>query len=165
MFWFMRTAYFAGRYSNVQKNLIYHELEDVKKAVTLLQASINKFKPYKMGKLYSADELEYYDSLAFRFEKSVEITLNFFKAIEMFAFAKTSDTLRDRLLVIQKLRLIDNVDFWMEARILRNKIAHTYVSEKLNELYDEVRMKSKIIFKTLKKIQTYLEKAAIRRHA
>ncbi len=139
--------------------MIYQELEEVDRAVKLLQASVKKFKPYKKGKLYSADELEYYDSLAFRFEKSVELTLSFFKAVEIFAYARTSDTLRDRLLVMQKLRLVDTVDFWMQARALRNKIAHTYVTEKLKDLYDEVRRKSKTIFKTQKRMRKYLEKA------
>lgn len=142
----------------MQKNLIYQEFEEVEKAVTLLQASVKKFKPYKKGKLYSADELEYYDSLAFRFEKSVELMLNYFKAVEMYAFAKTSDTLRDRLLVMQKLKLIDAVDFWMQARILRNKIAHTYVTEKLKDLYDEVKKKSGTIFTTQKRLRKYIEK-------
>lgn len=143
----------------MQKNLIYHEFEEVEKAVKLLQTSVKKFKPYKKGKLYTADELEYYDSLAFRFEKSIELMLNFFKALEMFSFAKASDTLRDRLLVMQKLRLIDNVDFWMQARILRNKIAHTYVTEKLKDLYDEVKKSSGTIFNTQRKLRKYLEKA------
>ena len=41
----------------------------------LLQFSVKKFKPYKTWKIYTPDELEYYDSLSFRFEKGVELTL------------------------------------------------------------------------------------------
>ncbi|MBR9690969.1 hypothetical protein GOV08_04770 [Candidatus Woesearchaeota archaeon] len=140
----------------MQKDLILQELEDLKRTIVLLRASIEKFKPYKTRKIYTPDELEYYDSLSFRFEKSVEITLSFLKGLEIFVYAKTSDTLRDRLLIMQKLNIIDSMDFWFEARILRNKITHTYITGKLKDLYNEIFGKSKIIFKTLEGIERYL---------
>lgn len=143
----------------MQKDLIFQEVEDFKKAVVLLKASIKKFKPYKARKIYTPDELEYYDSLSFRFEKSIELALSFFKGLEIFAYAKTSDTLRDRLLIMQRLNIIDDIDFWLEARMIRNKIAHTYITEELKDLYNEVYKKSKIIFKTLNRIEVYVGKA------
>lgn len=142
----------------MQKDLIFQEFEDLKRAVMLLQASIKKFKPYKVRKIYTPDELEYYDSLSFRFEKSVELMLSFFKGLEIFVYAKASDTLRDRLLLMQKINIINSIDFWFEARILRNKIAHTYITEQLRDLYKEICKKSKTIFKTLEIIERYLKK-------
>jgi len=65
----------------VQSNLILKEFEDLKSAAFLLKASIKKFKPYKATKIYTPAELEYYDSLAFRFEKTVELFLHFFKGL------------------------------------------------------------------------------------
>ena len=59
----------------MQKDLILQEYEDLERAIMLLQSSIKKFKPYKTRKIYTPDELEYYDSLSFRFEKGVELTL------------------------------------------------------------------------------------------
>lgn len=142
----------------MQKDLILQEFKDLKMAVTLLQASIKKFKPYKVRKIYTPDELEYYDSLSFRFEKSVELMLNFFKGLEIFVYANTSDTLRDRLLLMQKITIINSIDFWFEARILRNKITHTYITEQLRDLYNEICKKSKIIFETLEVIEGYITK-------
>ncbi len=52
----------------MQKDLISQEFEDLKRAIMLLQASVKKFKPYKTKKIYTPNELEYYDSLSFRFE-------------------------------------------------------------------------------------------------
>ncbi len=140
----------------MQKDLILQELEDFKRTIALLRASIKKFKPYKTRKIYTPDELEYYDSLSFRFEKSVELTLSFLKGLEIFVYAKTSDTLRDRLLIMQKLNIIDSIDFWFEARMLRNKITHTYITEKLKDLYNEIFKKSKIVFKTFERTERYL---------
>jgi len=140
----------------MQKDLILKEFENLKKAVILLEASIKKFKPYKQKKTYTPEELEYYDSLSFRFEKSIELALNFFKALEIFLYSKISDTIRDILLNMERLDLIDGIDFWMEARLLRNKIAHSYLPEDLTELYNEVMNKSKKVFKYVKQIERYL---------
>lgn len=84
--------------------------------------------------------------------------LAFFKGLEIFVYAKTSDTLRDRLFIMQKIKIISDIDFWFEARILRNKIAHTYISEQLKDLYNEVYRKSKTIFETSDMIEKYLSK-------
>ena len=143
----------------MQKDLILQEYTDLKKAITLLKASIKGFKPYKTEKkIYTPKELEYYDSLSFRFEKSVELALHVFKGLELFLYLKISDTLRDRLLIMQKLNLIDSIDFWMEARILRNKIAHSYLPEQLKDIYNEIFEKSQTIFEYVERIEKYLNK-------
>lgn len=143
--------------SAMQKSLILQEFEDCKKTVHLLKESVKKFKPYNTDKIYSPDELEYYDSLSYRFEKSVELMLAFFKGFELFLFSKISDTLRSRLLVIQKLNIIDSLDFWMDARLLRNKIAHTYLPEEIKDIYSEIYDKSKEIFRTTDRVENYLK--------
>lgn len=146
----------------MQSSLILNEFENLKKGVRLLKASIEKFSPYDSEKRYTPLELEYYDSLSFRFEKSIELILNFFKGLEIFTNSKSSDTLRDRLLVMQKIELTDNVEFWMEARLLRNKIAHAYLPEQLKDIYDEILNKSQTIFDSCERIERYLENAGIK---
>lgn len=141
----------------MQKDLILREFEDLKKAVGLLRSSTDKFIPYDAKRIYSPEELEYYDSLSFRFEKSVEFLLNFFKGLEIYLFSKSSDTLRDQLLVVQKLGLIDSLDFWMEARLLRNKIAHAYLPEQLKDIYEEIIGKAGIIFQSIDKIEKFFK--------
>jgi len=140
----------------MQKKLILQQFEDLRKAVYFLKASCKKFKPYKVSKIYTPSELEYYDSLAFRFEKSVELFLHFFKGLESFLYGKVSDTLRDSLLMIQKLKLIDNIDFWIEARLLRNKVAHDYLPEQLKDIYQEIYKKSKSMMKYMDNIEAYI---------
>ena len=145
----------------MQKDLILQSYDDLKKAITLLKASVKKFKPYKVEKIYTPKELEYYDSLSFRFEKSVELVLNVFKGLELFLYAKGIDTLRDRLLIMQKLEIVDSIDFWMEARILRNKIAHSYLPELLRDIYNEINDKSQTIFESVERIRKYLNRIGI----
>jgi hypothetical protein len=140
----------------MQKDLISERFKELQRAIILLRASVKKFKPYRARKTYTPAEMEYYDSLSFRFEKTVELFLHFFKGLESFLFGKVSDTLRDRLFAMQKLNLIDTIDFWIEARLLRNKVAHDYLPEQLKDIYNEIHNKSKSIIKNIVKIEKYL---------
>ncbi|MBU1122029.1 MAG: hypothetical protein ABIH71_00615 [Candidatus Omnitrophota bacterium] len=141
----------------MQKELLLKEFDDLKKAIFLLDSSVEKFKPYELGKIYTPQELEYYDSLSFRFEKCVELVLNFYKGLEIILYSKVSDTLRDRLLNMQKIELIDDIDFWIEAGLLRNKIAHSYLPAQLKDIYVEVTRKSRKIFEYVKRTEKYLQ--------
>lgn len=143
----------------MQKDLISREFEDLKSAVNLLKASVKKYIPYNSEKIYAPNELECYDSLSFRFEKTIELMLNFFKGLEIFLYSTNSDTLRDRLLIMQKIKLVDNIEFWMEARLLRNKIAHAYLPEELKDIYEEIINKSQVVFGSFKKIEKYIGRA------
>ena len=119
--------------------------------VLLLRSSLESYKPFEPEREYSPKEMEYYDSLSFRFEKAVELFLSFFKTLEIYLFGEQSDTLRNRLLRLQKAGYLDSVDFWMSARILRNKIAHAYLPEELREIYqDIVRFGQEIVNSTEK---------------
>lgn len=140
----------------MQSDLILREFSDLQKAVHLLNASIRKFKPYSVRKRYTPVELEYYDSLAFRFEKSVELFLHFFKGLESYQSGRVSDTLRDRLLLMQKLKIINSIDFWIEARLLRNKVAHDYLPEQLKDIYQEIFKKSKAMLKYMSNIEKHM---------
>ena len=138
------------------KDLISTQFKDVEKSKALLKASVDKFVPYDVDHIYTPAELEYYDALSFRFEKCVELIINFFRTLELFLFAKPSDTLRDRLLVMQKIKVIDDLDSWMEARLLRNKIAHAYLPDEIKEIYQEIVNSSKKVFTTIARIKKYL---------
>lgn len=132
-------------------------LDDIK---CLLQASVKKYVPFDTAYIDFPDELECYDSLSFRFGKCVEIAIHFFGSLELFTFAKQSDTLRDRLLVMQKINIIGEIDFWMEARLLRNKIAHAYLPEEIKDIYQEIHDSSQEIFNTIDRIKNYLAEQA-----
>lgn len=142
---------------DMQKDLILREFDDLKMSVDLLKASFRKYVPYDPEGTYSPEALEYYDSLAFRFGKSVELFLNFFKGLEIYLFSKSSDTLRDQLLFVQKIELIDSIDFWMESRILRNKITHAYLPGQLKDIYKEIINKSESFFITFDKIEKFIK--------
>ena len=135
----------------MQEELIRKSFNDLERSVYLLRSSLESYKPFDPEKKYSPKEMEYYDSLSFRFEKAVELFLSFFKTLEIYLFGEQSDTLRNRLLRLQKAGYLDSLDFWMSARIPRNKIAHAYLPEELREIYqDIVRFGQEIVNSTEK---------------
>ena len=122
----------------MQKELVLRSFRDLGRAVFLLKSSLDAYKPYDPSKEYSPEEMEYYDSLSFRFEKAVELALSVFKSLEIYLFGEQSDTLRTRLLRLQRANYVDSVDFWISARILRNKIPHAYLPGELKDIYDDI---------------------------
>ncbi len=140
----------------MQKDYVLRSFEDLKRAVALLKSSLESYKPYDPAKEYSPSEMEYYDSLSFRFEKAVELTLSFFKTLEIYLFGEQSDTLRTRLLRLQKAGYVGDVDFWISARVLRNKIAHTYLPNELKDIYDSVVRLGDEIIREVKELEAKL---------
>jgi len=53
-------------------------------------------------------------------------------------FGEASDTLRNRLLRLQKADFVDEPEFWFFSRLLRNKIVHAYLPEELEEIYIQI---------------------------
>jgi hypothetical protein len=87
----------------VQDVSIRQSFDDLKKEIGLLGQSVIKYKnkSFKVGKIYTSDELEIYDALSFRFMKTIDLALSFFRSLERYVEAKESETLRDRLLFMQ----------------------------------------------------------------
>lgn len=144
----------------MQNVSIQQSFDDLKKEIGLLKQSVTKYqnKPFRVGTIYTADELEIYDALSFRFMKTIDLALGFFRSLERYVDAKESETLRDRLLFMQKLRIVDDINFWFEARELRGKIAHTYLPKELKDIYEEIRKKTKTVERCIIKLEKYLVK-------
>ena len=110
-------------------------------AIALVEASVNRVKPYQVDKQYTPQELEPYDALSDRFVRAVETSIKFFRSYEILMFAETSETLRDQLNRMEKLNLITETSTWMAMRDVRNRIVHDYLPEDLKLIYQEIRGK------------------------
>lgn len=93
--------------------------------------SAAKLGPFGPMRPYSPDTLEPCDALVTRFERAIEVFVKFFRTAEAFESAGAGSTVRDCLGLMCKLGLIDQVDRWMEMREVRNRIAHDYLSDKV----------------------------------
>lgn len=50
-------------------------------------------------------------------------------------YAENSETLRDLLGKMEKLRIITSVEIWFRMRDIRNRIVHEYLPNELKEIY------------------------------
>lgn len=141
----------------MQKDLICQAYENLEKSASLLKYSLSNYKPFDPSVPYSYEDLEGYDALSFRFEKYVEVLIYFFKTVEIYLFAEPSETLRKRLEKMAKLGLVSDIEQYMEARTLRNKIAHTYTPEKLEYIYSSIVKFGKMFLEDFDKIKRFVK--------
>ena len=128
--------------------LLAINFERLQKSFTLVQDSLSHLRPLDPAILNDSRAMESYDALASRFERFVEIALNkFFRTVEIHQFSKSSESLRDRLLIMQKLGLISSVELWMEMRNFRNRIAHDYLPEQLAVVFNGIHIRFNVEMK------------------
>ena len=121
-------------------DLLTINFQRMNKSFALVQDSITRLRPLEPAMLNNSLAMEPYDALTSRFERFTEIALNrFFRSVEIHQFSKSSDSLRDRLLMMQKFGLISSVEIWMEMRDFRNRIAHDYLPEQLAAMFNGIR--------------------------
>lgn len=123
---------------NKQFSLVQENIEKTEKAFVLLADSIHRIQPFDPSRSYSPEELEPYDALSSRFERTVEICIaKCFRSFEMYVDGISEGSIRDILLRMEKRGIIlRSVDEWIGIRNLRNKIAHEYIPEERKEMYD-----------------------------
>ena len=131
--------------------LTQQAFEDWRSAGCLLEDSLGRYTPYDRHKKYTPQEMEFYDSLSFRYTKALEAAFYSFKSIELELTGKSSEFLRDQLLKMEKINIITSTDEWMEARKLRNKMAHSYQPEELEKIYAQVIVFSRMLLDALAK--------------
>lgn len=142
----------------MQKEFILQNFKDLQKSASLLSGSVKKYKPYSSRAKYTPKQMEYYDALSFRYEKTVEVALYFFRSLESYLYSAESDTLRNRLLTMEKLGVICSAEKWLEVRLLRNRVAHAYLPAELKVIYAKIIAFSGLILKDFKQAEAYIAK-------
>ena len=141
----------------MQKDLICQTYRDLENSINLLEYSLSKYIPFDPTVVYNFEDLEYYDSLSFRFEKAVEAIFYFFKTLELYLYGEKSDTYRKMLQKMEKLNLIKDMETYMEIKLLRNKVVHAYLPEKLEEIYSSIKQFGDIILEDFAKIKKFMK--------
>lgn len=106
------------------------------KAFELYESSLEHLAKLDVSKLKTALELEPLDAFNSRFERLIDLILQkLSKTIEIEETWINEWTLRDRLNLLEKKWYIRNVDLWLEMRWARNKLAHEYIEDAIEDLY------------------------------
>ena len=86
----------------------------------------------------------------------------FFRSVELVESKVLSDTIRDRLNVMNKLDLISNVELWLDMRDIRNRIAFDYLPEKIEKIYHDIIFNFSLeLDRLMKKTIKFLKKRKI----
>lgn len=131
--------------------------QQVSKALDHLKYSHGKIKtlPFQVKQL-NEDQLESWESLIARFSRVTDIFLNkFLRSIVISEEAGFRGTLRDLLNWSAKHHIISDVDRWMAIRELRNRAAHEYLEDRLEDLFVSVRSELEFV---LSEIEAALSK-------
>ncbi len=107
-------------------------------SAVMVEASLQRYKPFETARPYTPLELEPYDALCDRYLRSVEMAIRYFRTVERARLALNSESFRDLLGQVAKWGLITDVDLWFRMRDLRNRIAHDYLPEHLLRIYTAI---------------------------
>lgn len=121
--------------TSINENKIQHlknTIDKSLKALEKLQIAVDELEKIDITKPIGETEMILLDGEFIRFQRAYETLIYFFKTYDRFLEGNRLATLRDTLLLIQKLGLVTNIDLWLEMKKLRNQIAHIYFDDFLN---------------------------------
>jgi len=107
-------------------------------ALRLLMASLDDYTPFDPSAALTPKQLEPYDALADRFIRAVESSLRLFRSVELHEFGVPSDSTREMLDRMEKLRWVSSADLWLAMRSIRNKIVHDYLPEQVAAMFAQI---------------------------
>lgn len=107
-------------------------------SLRLLMASLDDYRPFDPSLPLTPKQLEPYDALADRFMRSVESSLRLFRSVELHEFGVPSDSTREMLDRMEKLRWVSSADLWLAMRSIRNKIVHDYLPDQVAAMFAQI---------------------------
>lgn len=124
--------------NQVLTDLLQNEWDLLQAAVSTLQLSIIKCQAIGQKDNYSFEELESFDSLTSKFNRTSDIfTQKVMRTVWMLLHEPFIPFI-DMVNKGEKMLMLRSADVIIEIRDLRNQIAHEYIPEAIRELVPEV---------------------------
>ncbi len=124
--------------TTLNKELLIEETHLLQRAIETLNLSIDKCQAIGIKELYSFEEMESFDSLTSKFNRTADIftqkVLRTVWALLHEPYVPFIDFMNNA----EKVELINSADILIEIRDLRNQIAHEYIPEAIQNLVPEV---------------------------
>ncbi|MDP2208324.1 MAG: hypothetical protein Q8K98_06075 [Bacteroidota bacterium] len=134
-----------------------NKIVSLKKSANLLSYSVDKCRAIGNKNDYSIQELEAFDALTSRFARTSDLlTQKVFGLIDAILLEEPG-TLIDKLNRAEKRGIITSALIFKEIRELRNLIAHEYVNEDLNTLFQSILKYSPILLTTVIAVESYTD--------
>jgi uncharacterized protein YutE (UPF0331/DUF86 family) len=67
-------------------------------------------------------------------------------------------TIRDRINRAEKKELIESADIFVEIRIVRNQVAHEYIQDEIQELFEKVLEYTPHLMDSVNRVKKYCRK-------
>lgn len=110
---------------------------------------------------YAFEETEAFDALIIKLTRNSDVF--FQQLVKAFFKLKGEDNLMfiDRLHMLEKIGVVDNVDQLMVLKSFRNQVVHEYSAVAFQELYQEALELTPFFIKTVQQFKVFLEKENI----
>jgi hypothetical protein len=121
---------------------------ELHQALFYLDYSYNKIikNNFRIDQSKDPEVLETFEALTARFARVTDIFISkYLRAIAEKDDPAFRGGLRDWVNYAEKKGIVSSSDEWMELRELRNKIAHEYAAKELNELFNQILLKTPIV--------------------
>ena len=137
-------------------NLLHSEWELLQAAVRTLKLSVLKCQSIGIKESYSFEELESFDSLTSKFNRTSDIfTQKVLRSVWMLLhepFAPFIDMMNN----CEKMEILHSADQMIEIRDLRNQIAHEYLPDAIRELIPETIELSTSLFENIESCKLFI---------
>jgi len=138
--------------------LLFEELDLLKKAVDTLMLSVEKCKTIVPKNEYTFENMESFDSLTSKFGRCSDLfTQKVLRTIWMLLHEPFAPFI-DLLNKAEKLNIIESADQLLEIRDLRNQITHEYIPEAISDLVPEVISLSTALVGNINHTLRFIEK-------
>ncbi len=138
-------------------NLLQSEWDLLQASVQTLQLSVHKCRTIGEKETYTFEELESFDSLTSKFNRSSDIfTQKVLRSVWMLLH-EPFDPFIDMMNKGEKMELLKSADQMIEIRDLRNQVAHEYVPDAVSALVPEVIEMSYVLFENIQYCHVFLK--------
>lgn len=119
-------------------SLLNEEWNKLTLAMNGLQQSLEKCQKIGIKSDYSSEEIDAFDALSSKFARNSDILFQkIFKTITELS-GETAPTFLDKIHLLQKMNIIQDIDTTKEIREFRNQIVHEYFVDQIISLYPEL---------------------------
>jgi hypothetical protein len=137
--------------------LLQTEWELLQAAVSTLKLSVLKCQSIGVKETYSFEELESFDSLTSKFNRTSDIfTQKVLRTVWMLLHEPFVPFI-DMMNKCEKMAILTSADQMIEIRDLRNQIAHEYLPDAIRDLVPEAIELTTGLFKNIEECGSFLE--------
>ncbi len=131
------------------------ELGLIDEAVKILNHSYKMCQKIGVKSEYPIEELDHFEALTSRFARLSDLLIQkIFRLIDELDL-ETPGTVRDRINRAEKKGLIPNAEIFVNIRLLRNDIAHEYMPEAIQQIFQRVMKWTPELLKCVDNIKQY----------